>query len=348
MKATHARAIAADWVMRHEAVRSGFAGAYFIGSSVDLDGSDELPNASDVDVAIAVEGWSELPHRFKVAHRDVIIEVTYLSLEHLADRERVLHSYHLAAGLWRNTIICDPTGYLQKLHTLVAGLYQYEEQVRERCAGALHKVEDGLAGVREDATFADQVLAWVFPTGVTTHVLLTAGLRNPTVRLRYGSVRALLAEYSMNDVYLQLLDLLGVTSVSSHRMLRHVDALERAFNTAVATPHRPLPFDADISSLGRPAAVNSLRTLVESGRPDEAAFWVIVTFARCCKVFHEATRPRSSLASHIGAFRALTSDLGIGTLDDMRVRSAKVRDLLPDLRDASEQIIKANPDVIHE
>jgi hypothetical protein len=30
------------------------------------------------------------------------------------------------------------------------------------------------------------------PTGVTTHVLLTAGLRNPTIRRRYQAVRALL------------------------------------------------------------------------------------------------------------------------------------------------------------
>jgi hypothetical protein len=27
--------------------------------------------------------------------------------------------------------------------------------------------------------------AWLFPTGVTCHVLLVAALRNPTVRLRY-------------------------------------------------------------------------------------------------------------------------------------------------------------------
>ncbi|MFK4066636.1 hypothetical protein [Streptomyces sp. NPDC029674] len=35
--------------------------------------------------------------------------------------------------------------------------------------------------------------AWLFPTGVTCHVLLAAALRNPTVRLRYPAACEALA-----------------------------------------------------------------------------------------------------------------------------------------------------------
>jgi hypothetical protein len=54
------------------------------------------------------------------------------------------------------------------------------------------------------------VTAWLFPTGVTTHVLLTADLRNLTVRLRYPAVRELLVAYGQPEFYEELLALLGL------------------------------------------------------------------------------------------------------------------------------------------
>ena len=51
----------------------------------------------------------------------------------------------------------------------------------------------------------DQVIAWIFPTDVATHMLLVAALRNPTVRRRYVSAREVLTERGEIDFYERLL-----------------------------------------------------------------------------------------------------------------------------------------------
>jgi hypothetical protein len=61
------------------------------------------------------------------------------------------------------------------------------------------------------------VTAWLFATGVTTHVLLVAGLKNPTVRQRYVATRELLADYGRVDFYETLLELLGCAQMSRAR-----------------------------------------------------------------------------------------------------------------------------------
>jgi hypothetical protein len=53
-----------------------------------------------------------------------------------------------------------------------------------------------------------------FRRGITTHVLLVAGLRNPTVRNRYVAVRELLADYNAVELHEWLLELLGAARIS--------------------------------------------------------------------------------------------------------------------------------------
>ncbi|MEG6590270.1 hypothetical protein [Paenibacillus barengoltzii] len=101
----------------------------------------------------------------------------------------------------------------------------------------------------------NQVLGWLFPTGVTTHVLLTAALRNPTIRLRYLRAREVLEAYGHREVYAELLQLLGCTQLTARRTEAHLKVLERTFDTAAAdTPEegqRLAPdFHALLSDLG--------------------------------------------------------------------------------------------------
>lgn len=77
--------------------------------------------------------------------------------------------------------------------------------LRRRAEG----VTRGSAGFPENASLAIQAQGWVFPTGIMTHVLLVAGLRNPTVRRRYEAARDLLADHDGLDLHDRLLELLG-------------------------------------------------------------------------------------------------------------------------------------------
>src|ERR687898_1419050 len=100
----------------------------------------------------------------------------------------------------------------------------------------------------------ERVLAWLFPTGVTTHVLLTAGLRNPTVRLRYLSARTLLDDYGRPGFHRELLALLGCAELPRERVERHLTAMTAAFDTAAAVAATPFPFSSDITPAARPVA----------------------------------------------------------------------------------------------
>ncbi len=83
--------------------------------------------------------------------------------------------------------------------------YAKRQWVLRRCQHARHEVLDGLAATDESASLPDQMIEWLFATGRTTHVLLVAGLKNPTVRRRYMAVRDLLAEYGQLAFYETLL-----------------------------------------------------------------------------------------------------------------------------------------------
>ena len=67
----------------------------------------------------------------------------------------------------------------------------------------------GFAAFDGTKSLAERAQGWVFPTGIMTHVLLVAGLRNPTVRRRYETTRDLLAEHNRLDLHERLLNVLA-------------------------------------------------------------------------------------------------------------------------------------------
>jgi hypothetical protein len=206
-----ARALASRWVAEHAAGIPGFAGAFVSGSAAWLSGHLDLPGTSDVDVMVVTAGGPAPPKLGKLRYGGVLVEVTYLSWDQLRSSEQVLGSYHLAGSFRTNTILADPTGRLAGLQAATARDFAKRPWVRRRCRQAEQRIVDGLGSLDLSAPLPAQVTAWLFATGVTTHVLLTAGLRNPTVRLRYLAARTLLGEYARAEIHGELLRLLAAT-----------------------------------------------------------------------------------------------------------------------------------------
>ena len=192
------------------------------------------------------------------------------------------------------------------------------------------------------APLPSQVLAWLFPTGVTTHVLLTAGLRNPTVRLRYLAARTLLADYGRPGFHQELLALLGCAELPRERVERHLTAMTAAFDTAAAVAATPFPFSSDITPAARPVAVDGSRDLVGRGHHREAVFWIAATYARCLAIL--ASDAPAAAPGYTPGFSALLGDLGIASPADLGRRAGEVRGFLPRLRGVAAAILAANPD----
>lgn len=180
-------------------------------------------------------------------------------------------------------------------------------------------------------------MAWLFGTGITTHVLLVAGLRNPTVRQRYLRVRELLAEHGMQAVHETLLGLLGSASVGPGAAMHHLQALEPAFDTAAAALRTPIAFAGDLTAVARPLAIAGGRQMILAGDHREAMFWIAVSWARCMRVFHvdapgEETR-------FMPAFGAMMAELGVESLDILPARAAAVEVFLPRLQQIAAAIM---------
>ncbi|WP_219834564.1 hypothetical protein [Paenibacillus sp. R14(2021)] len=345
MQIKAAKQTAIRWVMEHASTEIGFRGAYFSGSTIGMSDWAELPPSSDIDIVIVTAGDVAPPKLGKFLYSGVLLEVTYLSRRELASAEEVLGSYHLAGSFRMDTIIADPEGYLRKLQADVARHYAEAAWVRRRCSDALLRIENGLRAIDADAPLHDKVTSWLFPTGVTTHVILVAALRNPTVRLRYLAARETLADYGQSELYSEFMRLLGCTNLTPERAEAHLDELSCTFDLAAAAGRTPFFFSSDITPAARSIAIDGSRALIQDGSHREAVFWIIATFARCHKIL--AADAPGWHAERLPAFQAAIAELGITSTAELFKRAEAVTAFLPALREAAEAILSNNPAVVH-
>jgi hypothetical protein len=342
MIVNHAKTIARDWVREEAADLPGFAGAFLHGSLAWLPDDAAFPPTSDVDIIVVLD-TPEVPQKpGKLRYRDLLLDVSYLPKDQLRSPEQVLGQYHLAGSFRAPSVILDPSGWLTDLQTAVARDFAQRRWVRRRCEHARDRILTGYPLNAADP-FPQQVIAWLFPAGITTHVLLTAGLRNPTVRQRYLAARDLLADYGHLEFYETLLDLLGAARMSQSRAAEHLAALEDPFAAAAAVVKSPFPFAADISQFARPIAIDGSRDLIARGDHREAIFWLAATWSRCQLVFHhDAPELRERFAP---GYRALPADLGIASSADLQRRYDELIRALPQVWDVAETIMAANREI---
>jgi hypothetical protein len=341
-----AKSLVRQWVETEASATPGFCGAFFHGSVNDLPDAADLPPTSDVDVLVVLDRPAPPQKLGKFHYQGVIIEASYLAAAEVASAEQVLGQAHLAGSLRSPAcLIADPTGRLSAVQAGVGRDFTRREWVLRRCRQAEDRARRNFDALNEAAPFHDQVTAWLFGTGVITHILLVAGLQNPTVRKRYLAVRALLAQYDLSALYPALLESLGCASLSRADAARHLPALEAAFDAAAAVIRSPYPFAADLSALARPVAIDGSRELIEQGDHREALFWMAVTFSRCQKVLFE-DGPAELFAQHDIAYRALLADLGIRSFADLHARRTQALEQLPAVWAAAEALIAANPAVL--
>jgi len=339
-----ARAAATDWVLQHVSREPGFIGAYFSGSTVGMPDDAEMAPSSDIDVIIVTENEEPPLKPGKFICQEALIEVTYLSWRDLASPEQVLTSYHLAGSFRVDTLMSDPTGQLRKLQTEVSRHFCDRIWVTRRCKNVRERIITGLRSIDSTAPWHHQVTSWLFPTGVTTHMLLVAALRNPTVRLRYVAARDVLKEYGQEEVYEELLRLLDCKVLTAEQAMNHLNDLSRTFDAAATIAKTPFFFSSDITPQARPIAIEGSRELILNGNHREAVFWMVATFARCHNIF-EVDGPTELQQEYAPAFNALLADLGIMSTDDLLQRASETLHFLPKLWSVTEMILEANSEV---
>ncbi|MDQ4044308.1 MAG: hypothetical protein M3173_02520, partial [Chloroflexota bacterium] len=278
MHVGEARSIARRWLSEHVAPLPRFRGALWHGSMLTLPDDAPLDPLSDVDLIAVFDAPPADLRPGKQPIEGVMLDVTVLPWRDVRDPESVLANHQLAPSFRSPELLADPSGDLAALRDVVAHNFSRREWVERRVERAVNKAHAFLSGIDPGAPFAGNVMSWLFGTGVTTHVLLVAGMRNPTVRKRYVAVRELLRDNGIPQVHDDLLRLLGSARLSRGQASRHLDALEPTFDPAAAAIRTPVPFPAsDLSPAARPISIDGSRTMIAAGDHQEAMFWIAVT-----------------------------------------------------------------------
>jgi hypothetical protein len=339
-----AREVVRNWVIDEASGAAGFAGTMFRGSIIGMDDDALFPATSDVDIGLFHAGDEQSEWTGKFLHDGLIFEVSSRPIERLPDPDVLLANYHLAGGFRSGSVISDPTGRLSDLSTQVERDFANRQWVERRCEDARANCLGYIERVGSDVPFHERVTAWLFAAGVTTHVILAAGLRNPTVRKRYLAAWEVLAEFGFLDFHESLLELQGSRELSSDQVRGHLTTLAEVFDETAALGPVAHRFSSDISEIARPIAIGGSLELIEQGFHREAVFWIVATYSRCLGILDVAGQTEMSARFQPG-FIGLLHDLGIGSDDDLRRRAEQVRVELPQVMDLAGAIMDGHPGI---
>lgn len=343
LRVAEAVAVAREWVHTHGHLTPGFAGAYLTGSALWLDGNAPFPETSDVDVHLVLHEGANQIKPGKFIYQGVLLEISYIAQETLSSPEAVLASYHTAGAFRRSGILADPTGALGALQRVVEREYAQARWVQARCDAAMDNGRRFASGLNPEMPLHDQVTVCSFAAGAMPHLLLVAGLRNPTVRKRYAAARDLLAEHGRLDEHERLLEQHGSAGMTRARVEQHLDWMTRFFDVAAGAIRTPYRFGSDISAVARPISVDGSIELIQQGLHRETVFWIVATASRCRHIL--AADAPDHLAQLDPHYRALMEDLGLSSYADRQRRCAAVVAYLPHVRQVADEIITRTPEI---
>lgn len=341
-----AKAKAAKWVALEAVPLNGFGGAFFHGSVNWMADDDIFPVTSDIDIIVLLtDPEGHLPGKF--IFDDLILEVSYLPVREFQLPEIILAKHYLAGSFSRATLIADNGNLLKNVQQAVAAKYPEEYWVRKRCSNARTIALGYLRQLQEDMLLHDQVTAWLFARGLLVHMMLVAGLKNPTVRKRYVVLKELLEKYGDSKSYETMLQLTRFAALDPAAVERHLHTLTAAFDMAAeikaGSPYR---FVADISPVGRSIVIDGSRELIRAGLHREAMFWIVASYCRCLHILFHNISPCITEPLY-RRFSGMLEELGIATYEERLQSNEEVLTFLPAAEKLTEKIIQLTPGIIH-
>ena len=340
MTVQEAKDITREWLLARAASLPDLQGAFFHGSITWLSDEDDMPPGADVDL-IVILNHPDAHRSGKLSHGGLILDVTYLPREEPGPAEQVLSKFFWAGSFRRPNIIADRTGQLTALQKEVALKFAHRHWVIRRCEDARDRAIGYIGECDPQAPLHDQVTHWLFGRGLMVHMLLVAGLKNPTVRKRYVEVRKLLAAHTPPappDFYERLLESVHFAQLDAPTVGRWLHALEPAFDAARDCIRSPYRFAADISDTGRPIAIDQSWHLVRAGLHREAMFWILATWCRCMHILTADASP-AILERQTGEFQQLLTSLGITSFQQRQESNRVAADFLKEVWTVCEDII---------
>lgn len=327
---------AREWVNREGADMPGFCGSYLSGSVLETPDDAAWSNTSDVDVVVVLRKPSESPGKF--TYQGALLEVTCIDRAAFDSLDHILTTHYLAYALQANGILSDPEGWLAPLHRAVAEQFASPYWIRRRCDGFIATIRKSAAAFDPSAPYPERVNSWLFPTGISTFPIISAGLKNCTVKKRYSQARRVLSQYRLEEFCPRLLAPLIGDAFDAACLPMHLQELIATYDLASASfgPSKAYRFRADITPQARNISIGGIEELLASAYPQDAVFWMGATFARCQIILHMDDAEKASL--RLPVFRRFMADLGLRDDDDFKCRFDSLLVFLPDIQKVCESI----------
>jgi hypothetical protein len=347
MNAGNARAIAERWVAEQVARWPDEVLAAFTYGSINwMADADPFPAGSDLDLVVVVTNLDPVRHWIsKRLYGEIPVEAFYVPRERLLSAEAVLGDFGLAPNLLEAKVLFDPHRILQELRAAMAPQLGRRHWIRHRCH-ALRDLELSLLTAFEGSDSPYYLSAVTFHAVLgMAQMVLTADLRNPTVKKGLVKARDVLLAYGLTHEHEDLLDLFGAARLGDGAILTIAVHCRQALDLACVWQRTRFPGDNHVSVHSRPALDLDVPACVANGTGREAFAWVGFLYAHVLIAI--ANDAPAAVAENAGRiFLEDMSCIGLGTVPEARSRMLACRPALERMLGVADAIIAGNPRAI--
>ena len=332
-----------EWVSMQAEQLPGFLGAHLMGGITSMALCDTFPAYRDVDLHIILKDGTEVPgDNAEALYRGLMIEAGFRRQTDYSTPEVILANPVIAGHMAVPSILSDPTGFLSRLHEVVAREFAQRKWVQTRCEAEKREAFGKLviAAHIPDPLAAFGLLGYA---GVyVSAVLALASLKAITGRRSYIQMRRILENRGRTDLYERLLGVVGFPQASREQAECYLQDAAEAFDLAVRVKRTPHPFGHKMYAHLRPYLVEGSREMMGEGYYREAVGWTMAFYVNSMQII-QIDAPSQLTPDMQAKFDECMSQFGLNGPISREERIARAKALFREVFILADEIIGCNP-----
>lgn len=302
-----ALATAANWLQTTEIE---CIGAFIGGSAATSDPAMPYSPTSDIDCYLVVMGEPPATKIGKIVIEGVLLDISWISWHQIeaAPTDAVIGSL-LNLGI----VVDDAEDRLQRAQRDIRKTFAHPTAVTLRLEDMKGRIRGGLKADSSDRSNPEQVMNWLFPATLTTHLPLVQHCVPLTVRKRFVAAKRVMS----TEAYEELLALYGFADVEQDQAQRWLDLTADILAENADLAQASSRFWAS-DLLAPEIAIGGSQELINAGLHREALYWIIATSARCLTLRADAEVGASSFEAE---FNHMLAELRLLTHAERSIRS---------------------------
>ncbi len=336
-----------EWVRTQAERFPGFLGAHLMGGITSMAASDPFPAYRDVDLHIILKDGTEVPgENAEALYRGLMIEAGFRRQTDYSTPEVILANPVIAGHMAVPSILSDPTGFLSRLHEVVAREFARRKWVQARCEA---EKREAFGKLDIAAHIPDPIAAFGLLGYAGTYVsavLALASLRAITGRRSYIQMGCILENQGLTDLYERLLEIVGFSQTSREQSECYLQDAAEAFDLAVKVKRTPHPFGHKMHTHLRPYLVEGTQEMMNEGYCREAVGWTMAFYFNSMQII-QIDAPSQLTPDMQRKFDVCMTQFGLNGTVSWKERIARAKALFREIFIVADEIIGCNPAIYH-